>query len=518
MENRIENIIIAGGGISGWLSALFLDKFLNSQDKVCSITVIESEDLANISFEEASLSGFRAFLQILEINEYDFIVNTDATFKLAIKFVNWSGSGEEDIFWHPFSGRGPLVGEFPMIDWWLKKKLNGKVFKVTADYFSSLNTSLAGYNKAPKLITEKRNFVGEVPYAYHMNANLAALYLSKIGRKRGIKVIADEIINVKVNTQGFISQLQTKSNGAVTGDLFIDCSGFKGLLLNKALKEPFIPDSVFCDSAVIVKFPMGPDDKKILPYMTATTLSSGWVWHKPLFSSYSYGYVYSSSYISKDKAEKELLAFLGKKAGEGETKHIKMRVGRAKNPWRKNCIAIGPAAGFIEPLESTGIQMIEMGLRALLFNFPDKSFNPSLAKNYNVFMSARQQHIVDFILLHYYLARRSDTKFWKEIKIKLKLTESLKEDLELLEKVFFDFRAKPSTIANVFTRESYLYILAGLGYLPKSSWTLLNYKELDGLAYQTYLNEIQNNPLKKSLPDQYQYLLKLHKTHKAILF
>ncbi len=519
MENRIENIVIVGNGISGWLSALFLDRFLNSEGKICKITLFETEE-TGMGVEEAAMVDFLKFLYVLGINEYDFIVNCDVTFKLGIKFVNWSGEGKNDIFWHPFPAKWPIVGDFHLIDWWLKKKLKADNYRVNADYYCSINPYLGDAAKAPKKISEDRLYFGETPYSYHFNTNMAIKYFSKIGKQRGIKIIQDNITAVKLNTQGLISQIQTKKSGNFSGDLFIDCTGFSSLLINKNMKEPFVSyvSSLVCDSSIVLRFPLAKDEKKINPFLTATALNSGWFWHIPLYTENSYGYVYSSAHITKEKAEKELLETLGKKAGVGTAKHTKLRVGHSKSFWKKNCVCIGLSAGYVEPLESTTIQMIELGLWGLLFNFPDKTFNPVLMKNYNNFMAVKHQNVRDFTVLHYCLSKRDDTKFWKENKIKIKVPDSLKDDLELFDKVLFDFRTKPSSFSGMFSRESFFYVLAGLKRLPKSSLAILYYKNMDKEVDQVHIGLIKKNPLYTELPDHYQYLSDLHKNHKKILF
>jgi hypothetical protein len=519
LNNRIEKIVIAGGGISGWLSALFLDRFLNASGKICSITLVDTEETGTPD-AEATMLDFLKFLQLLGINEYDFIINSNATFKIGIKFVNWSGEGNNDVFWHPFIARGPIIGDFPMIDWWLKKKTFFKGFSLTADYYSSVNPHLGDANRSPKVLSETRNFIGEVPYAYHLDTGSTIKYLSRIAKLRGIKSIIDEIVQVKLDADGSVSQLLTKKNGPFSGDLYIDCTGFRGLLINKNMKEPFTPydDTIFVDNLVMVKSPRPPADNTIPPYTTATALSSGWYWHIPLFSANSYGYLYSSPFITGEKAEKELLEKIGKKAGEAEVKHLKLRPGHTRNPWKKNCLAIGLSAGYIDPLESTALQITELALWGLLLNFPDKTFNPALVKNYNNFIAGKQSNIHDFISLHYLLSRKIDTKFWKDLKSKMKISEVLKEDLEMLDKVFFDFRTKKSTIASMFNRESYFYILAGMKHLPKTYLNLLNYSSLEKVADDAYLNLIENSPLLKTLPDHYRSLNNIYTTYKQTLF
>jgi 2-polyprenyl-6-methoxyphenol hydroxylase-like FAD-dependent oxidoreductase len=475
MENtRVEKIVIVGGGTAGWLAAAYLTWGLQAR---CRITLIEAADLGTIGVGEATVPTLRNTLKFIGVDEADWMHRCNGTFKLAIKFVHWSDTGESDVFWHPFGGASvPSVNGLHLSHYWLKRHLEQNDHQpFDESCFSSVG--LCEHFKSPKRGTEEP-YVGQVDYAYHLDATLLADYLKLWSTALGVRQMLDKVLDVELDERGYIAGVRTEKNGSISGDLLIDCTGFRGLLINQAMKEPFISfsDCLYCDRAIAMRIPASESAGGIEPYTTATALRAGWVWNIPLSQRVGTGYVYSSDFVSSDLAEQEFRSFLGRRAADANALHIKMRVGRTRNPWVKNCVNIGLSSGFIEPLESTGIYLIEMGLYNLLHYFPDTSFAPDVVDNYNRVMRHHYEHVRDFIVLHYCTTRREDTPFWKANRNHSAIPESLKEKLRFWRNMLpvQEYPFNPG----LFTDTSYVCVLAGMGCLPHRSLPILQYGDV----------------------------------------
>ncbi len=513
MDDKIKKILIVGGGTAGWLSALFFDKIINTEpEKFCEITLVESKTVGIIGVGESTLNTLITFLKPLDIDEYELMVNCDASFKLGIKFINWF-NGNNEAYYNPFSTAPPNMEDFSLFDIWLNKKLNGEKVEDYAYYFP--NPRLSDFNKSPKQLNEKRNFVGNTEYAYHLNAELLGKYLARIGTGRGIKHIVDNVgvTDVSFDENGFISSVKTSEHGELSADFFVDCSGFKGILINKAYKEPFIShsDSLLNDYSVAVRLPVDNYPNGMPSYTKSTAMKCGWIWDVPLYSRRGVGYVYCSKFISKEEAERELMEdYLGMKVGDIPANHIKMRVGQTRNLWVKNCLSIGLSTGFIEPLEATGIGLIQIGLSIFHSYFPDKTFNPKLIKTYNDYMTQLYNSTKDFLVMHYCTTKREDTEYWKTAKYGLKISDALKDDFELFEENFLSFYHKRSNNVNFFNSNSYLFVLTGMNKLPPKPISLMGYKSHKNLEELLENIPRKNNSLFRAFPDHYEYLSQLY--------
>lgn len=510
MGKNIENIVIVGGGTSGWLSAIGLTRLLKTETgKNCQITLIESSDIGTIGVGEATIHTIRQTFQFLGLDEDEWMRECNASFKTAIKFVNWSNLPNRNFYWHPFKPmpvveRVPGDLAFPLSQYWLKRYLNGN--PEAMDYSCYTASHLCDVRKSPKLLTDLP-YQGKVEYGYHLDAGLLATYLKGKAKEKGVKQVVDTVLDVVLDDRGYISHLITNNHGELHGDLFIDCSGFRGLLINQTLKEPFISfsDSLFCDSAIAMRIPTDDEKNDINNYTTATALNNGWVWNIPLFGRSGDGYVYSSAFISPEDAEKEFRQHLGCRSDGNETRHLKMRIGRTRNAWVKNCVSIGLSGGFIEPLESTGIFLSEIGLINLLLNFPDQEFNEGVIARYNEVMKQYYEEIRDFIVLHYCTTNREDTPFWKENKYHPAIPETLQEKFELWSGRLpnhDDFFNR----VGLFPDHSYACILAGMNRLPKQHLPILDYLD-DTKANQVFQGvKTRAESLKDKLPGHYEYL------------
>ncbi|MBW4641608.1 MAG: tryptophan 7-halogenase [Goleter apudmare HA4340-LM2] len=511
---QIQTIVILGGGSAGWLSATYLNKILNNgKGSPCQITLIESADIETIGVGEATIHTFPDTLKLLGIPESEFLVKCNATFKNAIKFVDWSGLPGKDVYWHPLTRLPETNGlSIPLFHSWLQSKLQGNSAEFDASCFAAV--TLCEIKKSPKPIRHSDPRVPLDSYGYHLDAGLLATYLKQKGKSERIIQIVDNVLDVDFAEDGSILHLMTENHGAIAGDLFIDCSGFRGRLINQALQEPFISysDHLLCDRAVALPVFYENGDRYneqsggINPYTTSTALSAGWAWNTPLVERSGNGYVYSSVFISPEQAEMELRQHL--QEYNTPARHIQMRVGKTRHTWVKNCVSIGLSSGFIEPLESTGLYLIEAGLYYLLQNFPDKQFDPMLRENYNWTIQQLYEDIHDFIVLHYCLTQREDTPFWQTHKYHSRIPDSLQYRLEKWRLMWpnhnFAAVSKP-----VFGDYSYICILAGMGYLPEKALPIVAHQqELSAQMFANLKNYSQQ--LTNYLPNHVDYLKDIH--------
>ncbi len=425
---RVKKILIVGGGSSGWMAASYLQKALNNQHRPynVSITLIESPDIPTISVGEATIPSIRHLLSVIGINEQEFMQKTDATFKQSIKYVNWEYN-DGSHYHHPFS----RVRKQPLDDsaqLWLAS--NQKIPFIET---CSEQPIICEMNRAPVMMGQW-DFGQPLTYAYHFNAKKFADYLRDVSVPRGVEHIYANITNVTLQENGNIQSVTTDKGKTFAADLFIDCTGFKSLLMNKKLNVAFEDCSqwLLCDRAITMHVPYDKHFPGVVrPYTTATALSSGWVWDIPLQTKRSLGYVHSSNHIQAEDAKKELFSYQGCEIDTFETKLINFKVGHIKQHWKKNCIAIGLSGGFIEPLESTGLYLSDLGTVMLAEYFPyNDEHMEQMAYRYNRIMSNRFYEILDFINMHYCLSKRTDTKFWQEVRKPERINERLKVKLD----------------------------------------------------------------------------------------
>jgi tryptophan halogenase len=487
VNEPIKKVVVLGGGTSGWMSACFIQRILfNLQIPTASVTLIESEDIGIIGVGEATLNDLKRTLQFLDIDEPAFMINTHATFKNGIKFVNWRDDPKKvgsHHYYHPFEDT-PTIDGMPLLDIWSCLRADHAI-EMDYAYLTGPCAFLSDKRRSPKTADSKA-YQGLFNYAYHLDTVLFGRYLRQIALERGVRRIVDNVIGVETNDQGLITALKTKEHGAVSGELFVDCSGFGGLLINQHYGTEFLGfgDSLFNDRAVALRVPYENAGAPINPFTTSTASSNGWIWDIPLSdqqvaigteqrwsddSSHGrrgVGYVYSSQFISDDDAERELRGYAGPQAENVSARRLKMRIGHNRKLWVKNCVAIGLAGGFIEPLESTGIALVSQGLALLLAHFPTRDFPEPLADSYNGAMARLYEHIREFIVLHYCTTQREDTEYWRANRHNPNVPPRLKSQLEQ-----WRHRA-PAVFDNAsgfdfFHHTSFHYILAGMRHLPQ---------------------------------------------------
>lgn len=414
----IKSVVIVGGGTAGWMAAAAMaTRFPNG---ALSITLVESEELGTVGVGESTIPPIRDFNHMLGISEAEFIRETKATYKLGIEFKNWGGLGEEYI--HPFGSPGHDINGIEFQHYWLRLRAAGDTTPIDHYSLSAIAARLGRFAAPDK---NPESILSTFSYAFQFDAGLYAAFLRKLAEQRQVKRCEGQVNEVIQNPDtGFIESIKLKTGEVIAGDLFIDCTGFKGLLINQTLKVDFADWSQWlpCDSAVAV-----PCAKTtvIRPFTRATAHSAGWQWRIPLQHRTGNGCVYSSEFTSQDEATNILLKTLD---GEplAEPRKFSFKAGQRVNNWSKNCVALGLASGFLEPLESTSIYLIQYGIQKLLELFPDKHFHPVNAREFNRQLNSEYERIRDFIILHYAETRRTDTAFWQRCK-EMPLPEGLRE-------------------------------------------------------------------------------------------
>jgi len=403
-NDAIKQVIILGGGSAGWMTAAALANDLGNS---CEVTLIESEVIGTVGVGEATIPPIKFFNQRLGIDEATFVRETNGSFKLGIEFIDWARKGH--AYFHPFGHYGAEFDTVPFYQYWMREFLAGDPTPID-EYSMAWAASKAGKFTHPS--RDKRNIQSTFDYAYHFDATLYAAYLRKFSVARGVKRIEGKVVEAAVDpVTGYIRSVKLEGGRVEEADLFIDCSGFFGLLIEKTLQTGYRDWSHWlpCNRAVAV-----PCEKtsEIIPYTKSTAKEAGWQWRIPLQHRTGNGYVYCSDYLEADAAEATLLGSLD---GEprSDPKHLRFVTGRRNKFWNKNCVAIGLAAGFMEPLESTSLHLIQYGIMRLLALFPDKSMSPLLAQEYNDLTIAEYERIRDFLILHYTATNRDDSEFWR---------------------------------------------------------------------------------------------------------
>jgi tryptophan 7-halogenase len=402
---RIRNLVIVGGGTAGWMAASCFAQLLKSPD--IRIQVIESDSIGTVGVGEATIPHIQYFNRLLDLDEDEFVRKTNATFKLGIEFVNWGRVGQRYI--HPFGAYGVNMEGLHFHHFWLRHSRSANAPGVDA-YNLQVLAAQAGRFQRPETKLQGSP-LQTISYAFHFDASLYAKFLREFSLARGVTRVEGKITRVQQHAEsGFIESVTLESGQTVPGDLFIDCSGFRGLLTEQTLQSGYDDWGSYlpCDRAIARACRKAGDP---IPYTRATAKSAGWQWRIPLQSRTGNGHVYCSEYISDEAALESLNADL-----DGETlsepNFLRFRAGIRRKPWNKNVIALGLASGFLEPLESTSIHLIQSAIARLMTNFPDKSFNQPDIDYYNRRTRLEFEQVRDFIVLHYHATARDDSPFW----------------------------------------------------------------------------------------------------------
>ncbi len=464
-RSKIAHIVIVGGGTAGWLAASHLAKRLqpNSPTGV-KVTFIESPNIPTIGVGEGTVPMMRQTLKDLGISETEFFKTCDATFKQGIKFVDWLDNptnGHSNYYHHLFDY--PHITEFDVTPYWLKGLAGDN--RSFADSVSRQGV-VCDAERAPKTITTPE-YEGKTSYGYHLDANkFSALLCKNAVERHGVTHLKAHVDEITLNDAGEIASVITKEHGEISGDFFVDCTGFDCLLLGKTLGVPFVDksDVLFVDHALTIQIPYETEDEVIPSYTISTAMESGWVWDIGLLKRRGVGHVYSSKYISHEEAEKTLRDYVGPMADKYPTRLIEMSIGHREKFWHKNCAALGLAQGFVEPLEATGLLVFDATAKMLAAQFPvHKEDMAVIAKQFNKRIKLSWESVIDFVKLHYYLSRRDDSQFWLDNRKDETTPDSLLERLALWKTQL------PSSLdfhngCEIFTLENYLYVLYGMEF------------------------------------------------------
>lgn len=462
----MHSIVIVGGGTSGWLTAAYLSSKLDSQLRSdLEFTLIEASDIPTIGVGEATTPSLRSTLADIGIDEFKFMRACNATFKHGIVFDNWTKSPEEDpndVYFHPFE-RPLRAGSEGLESYWLRGL---DPHKRRFDDAVSIQYALARLNLAPKGSKDKP-YSSPIPYAYHLDAGLLADALKQLSKDRGIKHVVDKVVGVNTNDKGDISGLNLASGKLVEGDLFIDCSGFAGLLIGKHYEQAFTDysDILFCDSAVTCQIPHKPN-QTIQSFTRSSARENGWIWDIGLSNRKGIGYVYSSKYSSDDEAERVLGDYVGSAIKSQTIRKLKFPVGYRKQQWVNNCVAVGLSSGFIEPLESTGIHLVEQSAWALASMLPRFFSGSSPQAQYNGIMNSHYEMTINFVKYHYILSQRTDSQFWIDNVDPASWTDWLKEKVNVWKTSFPD-TYDLDKLHTIFDHASYQYVYFGMNGRPE---------------------------------------------------
>ena len=494
IENSpLKKIVVVGGGTAGWMSAAILSKYLGPSGT--SITLIESEAIETIGVGEATIPYIQNFIEMLGIDEAQFLKETNATYKLGIEFVDWGQIGERYI--HPFGEYGVPMGQLPFYHFWSRMRSTGDTNPLEA---YSLNIVAARANKFIRPVEDQTSLASRISYAYHFDATLFGAFLRRYAEGHGAQRIEAKIVDAALDSEsGHILSVELEDGRSVEGDFFIDCTGLRGLLIEKTLGVPFVDwsDVLPMDSAVAVQTEVVEPPR---PYTVATARDAGWTWRIPLQNRVGNGHVFSSKFTDESKATDLLLdAIDGKPITDPRL--IKFSTGRRESFWKGNCLALGLSSGFLEPLESTSIHLIQEGLVRFVALMPDASFNPANATEYNRVMGMTYDRIRDFILLHYVATRRDDTEFWRYVQ-NLELSEILQHRMTLLTKAghYVDYEY------DLFKLDSWLAVMEGQGLGPEVYNQVAD--EIDAQQLTQTMTQLRHaiTEITKKMPSHKQYI------------
>jgi len=493
---QIEKICVLGGGTAGWMTAAALShKF---KGLPISIQLIESDEIGTVGVGEATLPHIRSFNNTLEISEPSLMKETEATFKLGIEFCDWGKIGDSYI--HPFGDFGPTVNGLPFLHYWLRLRQQGSAPRLSEYSFSIMLAELGRFQHPAADHSRVESTFG---YAYQFDASKYARYLRRYCEANGIQRTEGKVVTTKQHPEtGFIEALTLDSGAVVEADLFVDCTGFRGMLIEQTLKTGYSDWSHWlpCNPAIAI-----PCETKgpLTPFTRATARQAGWQWRIPLQHRVGNGHVYCSEFISDDDATKLLLDNLEGKPLASPNK-LRFMTGHRRKFWSKNVIAIGLSAGFLEPLESTSIHLIQDGITELIQLFPDKRFDPLDADEYNRRMSLNFERVRDFLLLHYVATQRSDSEMWRYFR-NMTLPDSLQEKISAwLTRAYiikYEF--------GVFLPPSWIAVMLGQNLIPRGYDPRANFLPSDMVVKNAAAIHRDTLAAAQSAPDHLSFIRKI---------
>lgn len=452
-------VVIVGGGTAGWIAAGYLIHTHNRLAPTVDVTLVESPKAGRIGVGEATFPTLRRTLQRFGIEENEFLRRTGSTFKHGVRFENWSRIGE--LYHHPFEALEPHPTSNDAEDWIIRRAL-GEARPFAYDY--GVQAAIADAHLCPRIASDP-DYQGLLNYAYHVDADELGDFLAERMIADGVDHIRGDVVESQLDpSNGQIASVLLADGRRIEGDFFVDCTGFSSILFEKTLGVPFVSyeDHLFADRAVAMRRAYRRPKEAIAPFTTARALSNGWMWKVALQQRSGQGYVYSSSFQDDESAQREFRKTIGADDDE-DTRLLRFRVGRTAVSWERNCAAIGLSSGFIEPLESTGIYLIEEAASLLARLLPVDGPSPASKASFNRFMSDLYEEIRDFIVLHYCLTKREDSAFWREVVKPEHWPDRVKHYLDIWS------RRAPSredlNTRSAFMAESYQYVVFGLDWI-----------------------------------------------------
>lgn len=494
-DRRIRSIAIVGGGSAGWIAAAALSHTL--KDRFTRIVLIESPEIGTIGVGEATIPPIRTFNTLLGIDEDDFVRHTQATFKLGIEFRNWATKGH--VYYHPFGTYGTPFEKVAFHHYWLKLRQLGDDTPL-ADY--SLSSTAARLGKFIRPVQDPKLVLSSLSYAFHFDAGLYARYLQEYSHVHGVTRVERKIVDVRLRAEdGFIESLLLDDGETVEADLFIDCSGFRGLLIEGALKTGYHDWTHWlpCDRAVAVP---SKSVRGLTPYTRSTAHDAGWQWRIPLQHRTGNGHVYCSNFISDDEATATLMRTLDGRP-LAEPRLLRFTTGRRKVFWNKNCVALGLASGFMEPLESTSIHLVISGITQLLAVFPDRQFSAVDIAEYNRILITECEQIRDFITLHYHATARDDTPLWDYCRT-MEIPDSLRYRIDLFRsngRVTFSDR-------ELFVESNWLSVMTGQNIWPRGYDPLADVLAVDEVRHRLERTKALIRQTAEAMPTHEQFIAK----------
>ncbi|QIG53502.1 tryptophan 7-halogenase [Altererythrobacter sp. BO-6] len=450
----IRNVLIVGGGSAGWMTAAAL---ANSLGNACEITLVESEAIGTVGVGEATIPPIRYFNQRLGIDEATFVAETSGSYKLGIQFVDWARIGQS--YFHPFGQHGAEFDQVPFYHYWMREHLEGRVEAPIDDF--SMGWAMAKAGKFAHPLPDRRQIQSTFDYAYHFDAGLYAQYLRRYAEARGVRRLEGRVVDTALDPEsGAIASIKLDDGRELAAEFFVDCSGFRGLLIEDALQagyenwQHWLP----CDRAVAAP---SAGETTIDPYTRSTAKSAGWQWRIPLQHRIGNGYVHCSEFIGEDEATATLVGSLNSQP-LSDPRVLRFVTGRRKKFWDKNCVAIGLSAGFMEPLESTSLHLIQYGILRLLALFPDSEMSPLLAEEYNRQTAVEYERIRDFLILHYKATERDDAELWRYCSA-MAIPDSLQYKIDH----FRDYGLLVADERELFNNPSWIAVYLGQNIVPK---------------------------------------------------
>lgn len=511
-DKAVKHVVILGGGSAGWLTAgVIAAEHKANEAGGLAVTVIESPTVSPIGVGEGTWPTMRMTLSKIGVSETEFFRNCDASFKQGIKFIGWLNGGKDDFYYHPLElPRG--FNKTDLVSQW--QKIRDKISFADA---ICVQGHLCERNLAPKQLATPE-YAAVANYAYHFSSVKLGEFLAKhCTAKLGVRHVIDDVTGIKSHANGDIDALETKSHGPISGDLFIDCSGFGSMLLGKHYNIPFksIKHIIYNDTALAVQVPYLSEDSPIASHTIATAQSNGWIWDIGLPTRRGIGHVYSSAYTSEEAATEELYAYLASSMGEEKARQfsfrkIKYEPGHRAEFWHRNCVAVGLSAGFVEPLEATALIMIEAAATIISSEMPaTRDVMDIIAKRFNRRFTYYWDTTIDFLKMQYCLTRRTDTEYWKDCAREDTIPDRLLELLQLWRRQAPNRHDFPLA-EEMLPAASWQYILYGMGFVTDDRATAR--RADNAAAFEGYVKEVKEIAQRyiQHLPTNRDLITKIH--------